>query len=321
MSLPDSARNARDAAAALGATFEDLDGGRGYLYRVSKGGRSFLGGAGAVSAFPVNSATAVSIARDKAHTKSVLRSIGLPVIDGGLFFAHQRRASLREPGREIADALAYASALGFPVFCKPNAGAHGNLAEIIHSAAELLSYAQRLALEFESFLVEPLVSGTEHRILVQNGRAVFHVVKASPYLLGDGVSTLAQLLDAANTGLAGTGVSPTPALALPDPHAIPSPGARTEIPGRRNLSSDGDIAHFSTEPPDRLGNLAIAATDAIGLRIAGIDIFDLSPDRNLSDLVVLEVNGNPGLKSAELAGRRDIALSVWTSMFTELMEA
>ena len=87
MPLPDSTRYAKDAAEAIGAAFEDLDAGAGYLFRISKNGRFVLGGGGNVCTYPVNSAGAYTISRDKAHTKTVLASRGVPVIPGGLFFA------------------------------------------------------------------------------------------------------------------------------------------------------------------------------------------------------------------------------------------
>src|SRR5262245_3116 len=120
MAMTDPARYAADAAQAIGATFEDLDNGAGYLFRVSKGSRSLVAGAGSVCSFPINSATAFTLSRDKAHTKTVLIAAGLPVIPGGLFFAHKRRAGLRGPGREAEDARAFAEKLGYPVFVKPN---------------------------------------------------------------------------------------------------------------------------------------------------------------------------------------------------------
>lgn len=321
MLLPDPARYARDAAEVIGAVFDDLDNGGGYLFRISKNGRSVLAGAGSVASFPVNSATAVSIARDKAHAKTVLRHAGLPVIPGGLFFAHDRRKALRAPGREAADAVVFAEGLGFPVFCKPNTGARGNFAEIVTTPDALLNYAERVAVEFESFLVEPIVSGVEHRVLVHDGRALFHATKAPAHLTGDGVRTLAELLDASNALLEGTGISSYPQKAISaaglDPAAIPPAGARIDLPGRRNLSSSGDIAHFGADVPAPLRDLAVAATEAIGLRVAGVDIFDLGE----AGLVVLEVNGNPGLKSAELAGRYDLIVSLWTAMLRECLEA
>src|SRR6185436_5771009 len=135
MTLPDPARHAMDAAKAIGADFADLDNGGGYLFRVSKDGKSVVLGSGGVCSFPINSATAYTLSRDKAHTKSVLKEAGLPVIPGALFFAHTRRVGLRGPGREAENARAFAAGLGYPVFAKPNQGSRGNFAEIIANDA------------------------------------------------------------------------------------------------------------------------------------------------------------------------------------------
>ncbi len=323
MTPPDPARYAKHAAAAIGASYEDLDEGRGYLYRVTRNGRSVLGGGGGVCAYPVNSAAAFTIARDKSHTKSILRAANLPCIAGGLFFSHQRRVSMRGPGREVADAIAMAAEFGFPVFCKPNQGGRGNFAEIVTSADDLQDYARRVAIEFESFLVEPVVVGNEHRVLVQDGRPLAHIVKSPPVLHGDGQRSWQELLDAANAGLEGTGVSPgAPTLISAtgaDPHAVPDRGAFLALAGRRNLHAAGDAEAVSHEAPEALAQLACAAVAALGLRVGAVDMFDVSAQADLSDLVVIEVNGNPGLLSLECAGRHDIIEGLWTSMLNDCL--
>jgi D-alanine-D-alanine ligase-like ATP-grasp enzyme len=323
MHLPDPARYARDAASAIGAVYEDLDNGGGYLFRVSRGGRHVVSGAGAICSYPINTAAAVAIARDKSHAKSVLQHAGLPVIPGGLFFAHDRRIRLRGPGREIPDALRYANQIGFPLFAKPNLGGRGQLAEIIADRSALQAYIPRLAVEYESFLLEPLVSGAEHRIVIQDGRALFWAEKAPPCLIGDGASSLAALLAQRNERLAEQGLSPDPDVILdlgggPSDRVMPA-GASFPLPGRRNLSARGDIARFSTVAPHALQELAAAACAAIGLRVGAVDVFDVSPGRNLSDLVVIEVNGNPGLKTLELVGRYDLVVRLWSEMLTEAL--
>src|SRR5262249_44575097 len=140
MSLPDPARYARDAAEAIGAAYSDLDRGGGYLFKISRNGREMIAGAGGVCSFPINSATAFRLSRDKAHTKTVLAAHGIEVIRGALFFAHTRRVGLRGPGREVEDARAFAKKLGYPVFAKPNQGSRGNFAEIVSDDAGLVDY-------------------------------------------------------------------------------------------------------------------------------------------------------------------------------------
>ena len=325
MTLPDPARYAMDAAAAIGAEYADLDQGAGYLFRISKGKRNVVAGAGGISSFPINSATAFTLSRDKAHTNSVLRSVGLPVIDGGLFFAHRLRAGLRGPGREVGDARTFAARLGYPVFAKPNQGSRGNFAEIIADDAALQDYAKRVAVEFESFLIEPVMRGAEHRVLVHDGSVVFHAMKHAPALVGDGRRTAQALLDQINAELAGTGVSPWPisvlTIAERDPSSIPAKDERILLPGRRNLSAIGEIESFSDTAPPSLASLATNAVTALGLRIGAVDMFDLSPAGDLSQPVIIEVNGNPGLKTLELAGRADLIRKIWVSMLSELLEA
>jgi hypothetical protein len=48
-----------------------------------------------------------------------------------------------------------------------------------------------------------------------------------------------------------------------------------------------------------------------------VDLFDASPKSDLSDLVIIEVNGNPGLRTLELAGRDDLIRKIWVAMLEE----
>ena len=73
---------------------------------------------------------------------------------------------------------------------------------------------------------------------------------------------------------------------------------------------------FNTEIPAALARLALGATKALGLRVAGIDIFDTSPTRDLSALVVIEVNGNPGIQALEAIGRDDLIDHIWQTVLT-----
>ena len=65
--------------------------------------------------------------------------------------------------------------------------------------------------------------------------------------------------------------------------------------------------------------MAIAAVAAVGLRVGAVDLFDQSSSGDFSDLVVIEVNGNPGLRTLELAGREDLIRTIWISMYEECL--
>ena len=81
----------------------------------------------------------------------------------------------------------------------------------------------------------------------------------------------------------------------------------------------GGIERVSDHAPAPLAALAVAATHALGLRIGAVDLFDLSSAGDFTDPVIIEMNGNPGLRTLELAGREDLIRKIWMSMFEECL--
>lgn len=324
MFYPDQARYARLAAERLGVEFRDLDRGNGYIFAVVANGRQFLSGGGGICSYPINNATSHTIARDKAHTKSILSQHGLPVVPGCHFFLTDDYARLRNPGNEPADAGRYAETLGFPVFCKPLTGGRGNFAEVIRDAAELRDYMARVNTRYDAFLIERFTLGDEYRILVHNGAAIFRVTKGEPCIRADGRQSVAQLLSGLNDELQGTGVSryteaslERSGFALDD---VPPAGTTIRLIGRRNLGALGAIESVDISVPPPLAQLAVSACRALTLRLGAVDLFDLSPAHDLSQLVVIEVNSNPTLVALERAGHLDLIVGLWTSMIREALE-
>lgn len=318
---PAQTRYIARACAKLGLRFTDLDKGGGYLFAISDGAHEIVGGAGGICAFPLNAAPAFGISKDKYHTNTVLARAGVPVIPSALFFLSDEYKKLRTPGREIENAVAQFARMEKPVFCKPNQGARGNFAEVVTDEAAFHDYLERVRTRFDTLLLQPVIHGDEHRIFCLDDRAIFATRKADFSLEGDGRASIAELIRAHNAELKGTGVSAideTAALAsVAARHRlssdyIPKQGERIVLPGRRNLSAGSDVAGFTTDVPKPLAALALKAMAAIGLRVAGVDIFDVSPARDLSQLVVIEVNGNPGMQSLEAIGRDDLIDQIWS---------
>ena len=324
MVYPDQARYARLAAEQLGLRFVDLDDGNGYVFAIEAGSRRLLSGAGWICSYPINNASSHHISRDKAHTKSVLRHFGIRTIRGSHFFTSGSHSALRNPGHEAADAHAFAATLGFPVFCKPNSGARGDYAELVADAAGLADYMRRLPASYDAFLVEEVARGDEYRVLVHDDAPIYYALKRPPRLTGDGIRTAVELLGAINATLRGTGVSPYPASAITAAGVAldhrPREGETLELAGRQNLSALGGVEKLDTDIPEPLARLARAACNALGLRLGAVDIFDVSPSRDGSDLVIIEVNSNPSLKALESSGRLDLILGIWTSMIRDMLD-
>ncbi len=300
------ARYAARAAQACGYSFATLDGADGYLFEVRDGARKAVFAAGAGSPYAMNDARAASLARDKGFCAEALRGAGVPVLPGEMYFVTPRWAELRGPGREREDALAYVAAANAPLFCKPIAGSNGRYCEVVESVAEFADYLERVACEHYAVLVQPYVRAAEYRVFVLQGQALFSYRKQARFVVGDGERTLGDLLH----GRARARDEAGRRLAHGDRLAR---GARAYLEGPTNRSAGGGAEELREGAPEALASLALAAADAIGLRLAGVDIFARSED--LSGLIVIEVNSNPMIATLEDHGRFDLIETIWRANF------
>src|SRR5262249_32438231 len=132
------------------------------------------------------SAVAEAVAKDKELTRTLLRAGGVPVPDG-------------RPVADAEDALAAFEELGGPVVVKPQDGNHGRGVTTNLTTAEQVGRAYAAArAESEHVLVETFVPGVDHRLLVIGNRLVGAAGREPAHGLGDGRSTVAQLIDEAN---------------------------------------------------------------------------------------------------------------------------
>lgn len=312
------ARYAARAAEACGYAFRSLDGDDGYLFEVRDGARRAVFGAGAGVPYALNDARGASLARDKAFCAAALAEAGLPVLPGRMFFVTNRWAEMRGPGREPEDALAYAAHAAYPLFCKPISGSNGLFAEVIADAAAFADYMTRVAREHFAILVQPYVRGEEYRVFVLHGRALFTYRKHLPRIVGDGVSRVRALAEA----LARDNGAPLERTRARDAAGrvwgadeTPPAGVALLLEGPANRAAGGGATDVTNGAPPALGRVAEAACAALGLNLAGVDLFDLSPARDLSALAIIEVNSNPMIATLEDHGRWDLIVAIWRANF------
>lgn len=311
--LSAQARYAAYAAEACGYEFRSLDDADGYLFEVRDGRRKATFAAGAGTPYALNDARAASIARDKAFCAETLRQAGVPVLPGEMFFVTKRWAEMRSPGREPEDALAYVSRAEYPIFCKPIAASNGLYAEIIDDAAAFANYMDRVAREHFAILIQPYVRAREHRVFVLQGRALFSYTKTLPSVLGDGERTLSDLVaalprEAGAPPLKPRGRDARGARVAPDD--IPQKGERIVLEGPANRAAGGGATALAEGAPSAFADIAIAATRAVGLELAAVDIFG-----DGDALTVIEVNSNPMIATLEDQGRWDIIVQIWRANF------
>lgn len=243
---------------------------------------------------------AVEIASDKAQTNRILADIGLPVPRQTIVY------SLRE-------AIEAAEDIGYPVVVKPLDGNHGRGVAANLGNEEELKAAYPAAREISRIVVvEKFIAGLDHRMLVVGGQLVAAARREPGKVVGDGVHTVAQLVEIANQdprrGIGHEKVLTR--LAIDEqalrmlarkgytPETVPPAGESVYLRLTGNLSTGGtatdvtDAVHYDNR------EMAIRAAQAIGLDVAGIDF--LTPDITKSwrevGGAICEVNAAPGFR-------------------------
>jgi glutathione synthase/RimK-type ligase-like ATP-grasp enzyme len=312
---PDQAVYAEYACAEIGLTFQDIDGGTGLIFSVASKRSRIHFGAGRCSWYPQNSSTAASLASDKYFTNAILESAGIATPGGDYFFLRDRHRALRPQGHERADAFAYFRKLDSAAFAKPLQGSRGDFAQTFHGEAALDQYLQAVSQYYDAVLIQPIITGLEYRIFLLDDEIAYSVRKYPPFVLGDGVRSIRDLLIAHNAALQARGLSSVSAteIAAPSLDAVLPKGERWEIPGRMNLSAGGKMLF---EAPGSTAVFAVAkqAVKALGLRVAAVDLFtniDGDPDA----IRVIEVNSNPSIRILEELERSDLILKIWRHTF------
>jgi glutathione synthase/RimK-type ligase-like ATP-grasp enzyme len=170
-----------------------------------------------------------------------------------------------------------------------------------------------VAREHFAILVQPYVRAPEHRVFVLNGRALFSYAKTPASVTGDGVSTLDMLVRAMPREADAPLRSPRGRDA--DGHLlraddVPGAGAQIVLEGPANRAAGGGANGLRDGAPKAMADAAIAATEAIGLSLAAVDLFDCQ-----EGFVVIEVNSNPMIATLEDHSRWDLIETIWRANF------
>ena len=131
-------------------------------------------------------AIAETIAQDKELTRTLLKAVGVPVPEG-------------RPVTDADDAWAAACDIGVPVVVKPRDGNQGRgVATNLTTREQILAAYQAALAESKQVVVEKFAPGHDYRILVVGGKVVAAARREPAQVLGDGVRTIRELVDAVN---------------------------------------------------------------------------------------------------------------------------
>ena len=267
---------------------------------------------------------AVEISCDKEDTHNLLRDLGLPVPTQRVVFSER-------------EAIRAAHRIGFPVVVKPLDANHGRGVSINLNEDDQVLTAYHVALEHargRSVLVESYIEGLDHRMLVVNNQLVAVAKRVPGHVVGDGRSTIAELVEIVNQdprrGIGHEKVLTRLELDHQAERLMRKAGhdASTVLPegevfylrSTANLSTGGTAIDLTdvTHPDNR--EMAVRAVQSVGLDVGGVDF--LTPDitRSYKEIggAIVEINAAPGFRMhvAPSEGKpRDVSGKVMDMLF------
>ncbi|HEX8523163.1 MAG TPA: cyanophycin synthetase [Tepidisphaeraceae bacterium] len=246
------------------------------------------------------SAIAVDICQEKPLTNRMLRAVGVPVPDGGT-------ADSADEAWEVARDV------GLPVVVKPYAGNQGKGVSVnLNSEADVrTAYAVASAFD-DKVLVEKYIQGADYRLLVVNGKMVAAARRDPAQVIGDGKSTIEQLVAEVNkdprrrpghgTVLTKISLNEATDLVLAQQAmtrtSIPEAGKTVRLRTNANLSTGGTATDVTDVVHPRNAQVAELAAQILNLDVAGIDLLCRDIKRPLTEQngAIVEVNAAPGLR-------------------------
>jgi D-alanine-D-alanine ligase-like ATP-grasp enzyme len=165
-------------------------------------------------------------------------------------------------------------------------------------------------------VVEEFISGREYRSFVVAKRYIGSISRVPPNVSGDGSRSIRHLIEAKNEErsknprLASNPIKDLDAVAT---HlrraqltldAVPSRGQHVELLPTASISRGGDPEDTTQSAPDVLADVSVAACEATGLSVSGLDVIVAEEAGELVGYV-LELNQRPhiGAQSFPMEGR------------------
>ncbi|GAA2704841.1 cyanophycin synthetase [Actinoplanes palleronii] len=267
------------------------------------------------------SGVGIDIAGDKHVTRRLLGEAGIPVAAGG---------AAGSPG----EAVRLLRDLGGPVVVKPRHGSQGRHVALGLTTPGEVERACRDA--GGDVVVERQLDGRDYRVLMVAGEMVAAAERIAAHVVGDGRSTLAELVGLTNADpRRGVGHSrvltrltlDAEALRLAgrEPADVPADGETVWLREGANLSTGGTSRDVTDRVHPDVTRLCQRVAALVGLDIAGIDLrlpdiaAPLPPTGEDEPTAgVIEVNAVPGLRMhlAPVRGRaRDVGDAIVRAMF------
>jgi D-alanine-D-alanine ligase-like ATP-grasp enzyme len=261
----------------------------------------------------------VKLALQKTLVDRLLVEAGLPVPE-----------HLEFDLAELNRAVAFLERESSPCVVKPTSGAGGaSVTAGIRTRSQLLRATLKASRFFPRLVIERQATGATYRLLFLDGQLLDVVRRLPPRVIGDGHSTIAELIDAENrrrrAGYGTAGLMPlridldclfTLSRSGLTPRSVPPPNTVIAVKTVTNQNCVRDNETVRQSISRELIATAASAVEVVGLRLAGVDLITTNPQEPLADSggVIIEVNASPGLHHhyhvADAAGATRVAVTI-----------
>ncbi len=259
------------------------------------------------TSLPCNNMVASALACNKYFLRQLLKDKQLPT---------PRTITLRRPS---AWKSVLTSSLQFPLVVKPVDASHAHGASLNITTSQELQQAVTRAFAYikknqrkRRVLIEEYFVGQDLRLLVV-GRKVVSVVKREPaYVIGDGQSTIHQLIKAFNKEWTSPIKYDFPQCPIPIDtevkrclakhnlklNTVTTAGTKTPLRWNANVSTGGRASDITDLVHPSIKSLAVQIAKLSQLKVGGVDLLCKDPtsaDISRANVVILEINDSPGL--------------------------
>ncbi|NFV14421.1 cyanophycin synthetase [Clostridium sporogenes] len=269
------------------------------------------------------SAVSVDIACDKLLSKNILMDQCIPVAEGYKV-------------NNYIDLLFKAERIGYPVVLKPRFGNQGKGVIVnIKNQKELVNAYRIINNKFQNIMIEKYINGKDYRACVVDGKVVAVAQRIPPYIIGNGKSTIYELIKELNRDeRRGDGhEKPLTKVKIDKElknninkvgytlgHILPK-GDKLELRHNANLSTGGVAVDCTDLICNETKEVCERVAKAIGIDICGIDICcgDISKPLNDNE-GIMEVNAAPGIRMHQYPYKgesRNVAKAIVDMMFKE----
>lgn len=268
---------------------------------------------------------------NKTVTKKVLHKAGYKV-------------PLGDEYQTLEEALGdYTKYKNHGIVVKPKSTNYGIGISVFKNAPSKESFEEALKIAFkedESVLVEEYVAGTEYRFFVLNGEVAAVLLRIPANVVGDGESTISELIDQKNDDplrgenhrapMAYIQKGELETLMLKEQgytfDSVPEKDVQVFLRENSNISTGGDSIDFTDEMHETYNDIAKGIAKAIDVKVTGIDLiipdYQLASTKENPGYSCIEANFNPAMNMhayvTEGRGRR-LSQGVLAMLFPELI--